>query len=454
MDESAISLQQLNGLIKDILEGNFMEEVWVIAEIAEIRRASSGHCYCELVEKKGERTLARMRGNIWSFQYQRILSNFFKITGGNLQAGMEVMCLVQVSFHEVFGLSLNIKNIDPSFTLGAHEKRKKEILDRLKKEGLMGLNAQIEFPFLPQNIAVISSESAAGYEDFLNQVDSNIHGYRIYTQLFPATMQGDDTSPSIQKALQQIRTDNRLFDVVMILRGGGATLDLAAFDDYELCRSIAEFPLPIISGIGHERDHTLVDDVVHTKLKTPTAAAAFIIDHFEQIEGLLLGQLDALKYVVQSRIKTLTKKQERLVYQLSNSSKNYLKAGQQKLTKLSYGMVGGAVGMVQKQKGVLQQLPEKMNKGIRYHKSNQEQYLVDLRNRIGKQSKQFISEQQKGLKNSERALTLVDPQNVLKRGYAIVYGENDKIVKSSDNKEKEMTIRFKDGNIKVKRDSK
>jgi exodeoxyribonuclease VII large subunit len=454
MNDSPISLHQLNLLIKDILEGNFMEEMWVVAEIAELRKASSGHCYCELIEKDGDKTLARIRGNIWSFQYQRILSNFFKVTGGNLKAGMEVLCLVHVNFHEVFGLSLNIKNIDPSFTLGAHEKRRKEILERLVKEGLTELNSKLDFPFLPQRIAVISSETAAGYEDFLNQIKHNHYGYRIETKLFHATMQGDSTSGSIREALQQVKEELRLFDLVIILRGGGATLDLAAFDDYELCSAIANFPLPVISGIGHERDHTLVDEVVHTKLKTPTAAAAFIIDHLEQVESLLYGQIDALKYVVQNRIRSLSKSKEKVVYQLTEYSRKYLKRSDQKLSQLGYGLAKGTTSLIKDQKGRLNQFPQGIKKSSSFLFDKKRESIEEEKQSVIRLTLQLISDQKKVMKNHQRSLALVDPQNVLKRGYAIVYNEKEQVIKSSETKESNLTIRFKDGNLKVKNELK
>lgn len=451
MEDSPLSLSELNILIQDVIEGNFMDEIWVVAELAEIRKASSGHCYCELIDKDGDQVKARIRGNIWSFQYQRILSNFFKVTGGNLQVGMEVLCLVKVNFHPVFGLSLNIKNIDASYTLGAHEKRRQEILDKLKREGLLGQNSSLDFPLLPKRIAVVTSETAAGYEDFLNQIEQNSGNYSFQLTLFKATMQGGTTANSVQKALQQIRENIRLFDCVVIIRGGGASLDLAGFDDYNLCKSIAEFMIPVVSGIGHERDHTLVDEVVHTKIKTPTAVATFFIQQFENLEAMLMGQVDALKYVVKDRLNTLSNKNQNTLYQFTKSVNLFVNNQEKKLSSLSYSLLGVTKDLLNINKVTIKGFPERIQQGKKHLLQKEEDQLQRFKRQVERIVPDSIKEQHKNLDHLKRSLSLLDPQNVLQRGYAIVYNQEGKIVKSSKTKDSELKIRFKDGNINVKR---
>ncbi len=281
-DFNHVSLSQLNAMIREAIEMNFLDEIWLVAEIAEMRIAGAGHCYLDLVEKRENRIVARMRANIWKFQYDRITSRFFAATGSSLQKGMKVLFSVSISFHEQYGISLVVKNIDPSYSLGDLERKKKEIIQQLTKEGLVGKNGQLELEIVPKKIAIISSETAAGYDDFLNQLNNNSGGYLFEVQLFQSTMQGDGVEGSIINNLEVIRKDD--FDCVVIIRGGGASLDLAGFDNYNLGKAIAEFPIPVLTGIGHERDETIADIVSHTKLKTPTAVAEFLIEKMQNFE--------------------------------------------------------------------------------------------------------------------------------------------------------------------------
>ncbi len=270
-----------------------MDDVWIVAEIADVKSASSGHCYLELVEKKQDKIIARIKANVWSFQYQKIAMEFYSVTGKHLEKGMQILLLAGVSFHELYGISLVVKNINPTFTLGELERNRKEIILRLEKEGLMQRNKQLELELVPKRIAVISSENAAGYEDFVNQIKNNNKGYCLEISLFSCVMQGEKTESSILSALTGIKNQIHNFDSVAIIRGGGASLDLSAFDSYLLAKNIAEFPLPVISGIGHERDFTVVDYVVHTRLKTPTAVAEFYLQQFEEFDEYVSGLKEA-----------------------------------------------------------------------------------------------------------------------------------------------------------------
>lgn len=278
---SVLSLTELNRNIKQALRDALPETYWVRAETSEVRVNSySGHCYLEFIEKD-ERTgqvAARARGTIWAQQYAVIRPYFEEEAGRPFTSGLKVLVRVAVDFHELYGLSLTVHDIDPSFTVGDLVRRRKEIIRQLQADGVFDLNRSLPFPPRPQRIAVISSATAAGYEDFTNQLLGNEYGFPFYVRLYPALMQGERTEASIIAALDRIYAVREAFDVVVIIRGGGSTADLSSFDSYALAANCAQFPLPIITGIGHERDDTVVDLVAHTRLKTPTAVAAFLID--------------------------------------------------------------------------------------------------------------------------------------------------------------------------------
>lgn len=292
-------LSEFNKLVKSTLEDNLEMSYWIVAEIGDLNVHSKGHCYLELVEKDNNFLKAKLRATIWSYTFGQIHPQFIQATGTPLQAGMKVLINGSLQFHELYGLSLNVNDIDPNYTLGERERKREEIVNRLEKEGLLDKNAKLPLPAVPQKIAVISSSTAAGFGDFMDQIEGNEWSYQIITQLYSATMQGDSAAVSIIEALGQISTD---FDLIVIIRGGGAKTDLDCFDDYELCAVIAEMEIPVITGIGHERDETIADMVAHTNLKTPTAVAEFIVSGILMFENQILQWMDAINKTAKSMI--------------------------------------------------------------------------------------------------------------------------------------------------------
>ena len=274
------SLSELSRKIKSSLNDSFPEKVWLRGEISDIRQHSNGHVYIELIEKakNSDKITARIKATIWSFTYRMLRPYFEGTTGYALSTGIKIMVLASVEYHPQYSISLNITDIDPSYTLGDLAQKKDEILQRLVQEGVIDMNKELEIPIVPQRIAVISSESAAGYEDFLNSLENNIYNFHFNITLFPALMQGDKAVESIINMLENIYENEEKYDLVVIIRGGGAKIDLECFNDYELAYHITQFPLPVLTGIGHERDETITDIAAHTKLKTPTAVAEFLID--------------------------------------------------------------------------------------------------------------------------------------------------------------------------------
>jgi len=278
------TLSEFNEFIKKVLKDNLAPSYWIVAEIGEMNVNQKGHCYLELVEKKEDYIVAKNRATIWSYTFAKLNNWFTERTGTPLQSGMNVLINAALQYHEVYGLSINIKDIDPNFTIGERELKKQETIKKLELDGIIDMNKSVSLPLVPQNIAVISSETAAGFGDFTHHLKNNSFGYNVSTQLYNATMQGDTASKSIISALHQIYRDENKYDLVVIIRGGGAQTDLDCFDDYNLCAHLAQFPLPIVTGIGHERDNTIADIVANTKMKTPTAVAEFILNGMANYE--------------------------------------------------------------------------------------------------------------------------------------------------------------------------
>ena len=277
-----LSVVQLTSTIQQVLEKELEPLIWVVGELADFRQAPQGHVYFELLEKEGNQVQAKIRANLWQFTFRTVAAKFESVTGTTLKSGMKVLAQVSVTYHPVYGLSLNVKDIDPSFSLGERARIRQETVNRLTQEGKLRSNAQVQLPLVIQRIAVISSSTAAGYGDFINQIDGNPSGYKIYHRLFPSLMQGNEAVPQLLAAMDHVakQAAKLHLDALVIIRGGGAQLDLDCFDDYTLGLKIAEFPLPVFTGIGHERDETIADLVAHTRLKTPTAVAEFILSSY------------------------------------------------------------------------------------------------------------------------------------------------------------------------------
>lgn len=301
-----LSLFDLNALVRHSLEQCLPDEYWVQAELSEVRvHPSTGHCYVEFVQKdpRSNNLIAKARGVIWSNIFHLLRPYFEESTGQAFTAGIKVLVQVTVSFHELYGYSLTVQDIDPTYTLGDMARRRREILTQLEAEGVLTLNKELPMPVLPQRIAVISSATAAGYGDFRHQLENNPRGYYFRVELFPAAMQGERVEDSILEALDRIHERQEEFDVVVIIRGGGATSDLSCFDTYLLAAACAQFPLPIITGIGHERDDTVLDAVAHQRVKTPTAAAEYLISRMDETASHLSELVERLHEDVTLRLR-------------------------------------------------------------------------------------------------------------------------------------------------------
>ena len=302
--ENRLTLYELNGLVKEVIECEMPNEYWVEAELSECRE-SRGHCYLELIQKDEQNAtpIAKASAKCWASKWMIIRPYFERTTGQQLHAGMKVLLKVFPQFHEAYGFSWIVTDIDPTYTLGDMARKRQEIIRQLKEEGVFDLQKELQLPLFCQHIAVISSETAAGYGDFCNQLADNPYGFQFRTQLFPAIMQGEGVEQSIIEALERIYDCD--FDCVVIIRGGGATSDMSGFDTLALAENVANFPLPIITGIGHDRDESILDMVSHTRVKTPTAAAALLIDHLKMVLDAINNAQDAIARLTQQKLSTL-----------------------------------------------------------------------------------------------------------------------------------------------------
>lgn len=304
MIDKRYSLLELNRMVRESIECEMPEEYWVEAELSECRE-TRGHCYMELIQKDelSATPVAKAPAKCWANKWLTIRPYFERITGQQLHAGMKVLLQVYPQFHEAYGFSWIVNDIDPTYTIGDMARKRQEIIKKLKDEGVFDLQKELQLPMFCQRIAVISSQTAAGYGDFCNQLADNPYSFKFETQLFPATMQGEGVEQSIINALERIYDTD--YDCVVIIRGGGATSDMSGFDTLALAENVANFPIPIITGIGHERDESILDMVSHTRVKTPTAAAALLIEHLKEVLDVIDSSQDRITRYAQQKLTTL-----------------------------------------------------------------------------------------------------------------------------------------------------
>lgn len=429
MQKSSLSLSELNRSVRLTIRENFPDTYWVRAETSDVRRNHNGHCYLEFIEKDEvtQTIIARARGMIWANTFQTLSVNFESQTGQPFTSGLKVLVRVSVDFHEVYGFSLIVLDIDSAFTIGELAKNRMLVLKRLEEEGVLTMNKELPLPELCNRIAVISSPTAAGYEDFCDQLAKNPYGLVFYTKLFPAVMQGEKSETSLITALEKIYQCRHLFDAVAIIRGGGATSELNCFDSYLLATNCAQFPLPIISGIGHERDVTVLDMVAHTRAKTPTAVAEFFIGHlYKSFAGLI-----------------------ELEKRLVTESKEYLQHEKFELTVLSKEVYYHSTGFMREQLSVIGQtvfrLKHFANRLIQLLQQEEKQFNA----RLWQAVKQRMQNEAQTLLMNEQYIRMISPENTLKRGYTLTMKEG-KIVTSAAKVQPEDVIEtlFWDGKIK------
>ena len=313
-----LSLYELNSLVRDVISMSLPDSYWVEAELSEAREGYGGHCYMELIEKDehSNTPIAKAHASCWRNRWMLLKPQFERVTGQRIHAGMKVLLKVHAQFHENYGFSWIVDDIDPTYTMGDMARKRMEIIQTLKEEGVFDLQKELKLPMFCQRIAVISSATAAGYGDFCNQLADNGYGLQFTTALFAATMQGEGVEQGVISALNRINEEWENWDCVVIIRGGGATSDLSGFDTLALAENVANFPLPIITGIGHERDESVLDMISFQRVKTPTAAAAFLVDHLTEVYARIEDAQEAIVNYVKRRLQVERMKFERLSTQI------------------------------------------------------------------------------------------------------------------------------------------
>lgn len=398
MPASFLTLAQFQRMVGNTIRMNpDLQGAWVMAEMSDVRVAG-GHCYMELVEKDDHGGMrAKMRAMIWRGTFDALRRKFMTATNRDIQSGMKVLVYGSCSHHELYGLSFVINDIDPSYTLGDMERLRREILERLAREGLLDMNKRLPVPMTPQRIAVVSAEGAAGYGDFMNQLTSNQQGYKVYSLLFPAVMQGDRTVPTVMSALDWVENFKQFFDCVVIIRGGGATTDLNSFDNYDLAARICRFPLPVVVGIGHERDRTVLDELACVRCKTPTACAAWIL---EQLDNAYTRAIDASGRIGR--------------YVADALRGEHLRLGQ------TEGALPGMVARRTMQSRMeLQRKSSRIATALQGKTSGGRLRIGLLANRVGNASVRIIRDSRAKEERIEGMLRVLSPENTLKRGYSI-----------------------------------
>jgi len=475
MSDLQFSLFELQRQVKGSLEDSFSMPVWVKAEISEMTVNRSGHCYLDLVETEQgtDNVIARCRATIWSYTFRMLKPYFETTTGQVFTEGLKVLLQAKVEYHEVYGFSLNIRDIDPVYTLGDMARQRREIIRRLEEDGVSEMNKELELPLVPQRIAVISSPTAAGLQDFLDQLHNNPHQFVFYTKLFPAVMQGSEAPRSITNALEQIFRYEDFFDAVVIIRGGGAQIDLACFDHYELAFNVAQFPLPVITGIGHDKDDTVIDLVAHTRMKTPTAVAEFLIsgalqfsqqlkelekhftelvnDQLEENNNRLNDAADQLSLLVNQLIVKQSNRLDIARIQLANRSAVFLKTQFSELKQLTTDTKNQTNRFVTLQNHLIEQLGNKLNYTFRRQVLENKNLLKQFQQMVKIRTIETIRTEKKNLNLIQEKLRLVDPQNILKRGYSMTT-MNGKILKSVQMVKEgdQLETRLSDGKIESK----
>jgi exodeoxyribonuclease VII, large subunit len=449
----AMSLTELNNAIKETISNTLPGRYWVRAEMSDVRvNASSGHCYLEFIDKeeRSGQVTAKARGTIWSRTFQVIKPYFEKETGQAFVSGLKVLVSVSIEFHEVYGYSLSVSDIDPSYTLGDIAKRKKEIIRRLREEGIFDLNRELPFPALPRCIAVITSPTAAGYEDFIDQLTGNDYGFSFYVKLFPAIMQGEKTEESVIAALDRIFPYIDLFDVIVIIRGGGSTSELSSFDSYPLAANCAQFPLPVITGIGHERDDTVVDMVAHTRMKTPTAVASFLIECMAKEAGSLRELEQIICEEVESRILREKSLLQSLTARLPVTAVGHIGRNRNRLHIMTTSL-SALPQWLQHRTEKLDALPSRIQRATNTMISTRYATVEGFPSRLLHASMNICTRNRQAIELNEQYIKMVSPEYILKRGYTLTLRDG-KIIKLARELSAgdEVTVQFADGEKKGK----
>lgn len=419
--ERKITLSQLQLLIKDTLHTSIPEYFWVVAEISEIKISGNMHCYLELVEKDAsERSIkAKISAIIWGSTYLPLKDYFENETGAVLKAGIKVLLKARVEYHQLYGLNVVVSDIDPSFTMGEVEAKRRRIIKQLKDDGVFNKNRELKLEPFPQRIAVIASYTSAGYRDFVQYLNGNSHGYYFKTELYESIMQGEQNETGVLKALHHIALVDACFDAVVIIRGGGSNADLSWFDNYRIASHVAQFPLPVITGIGHEKDMTVTDLVAYKAAITPTAAANFLVEHTFKTEKHLLEQMSRIKTVAESRMAKTTAVLEFFMRKLVQNTGAVMSKTVNTISYLHNSLAKKAGEQIHKAGMTTEKLNMQIQQSAVSILKTRSNDLQMMNSRLETSTHKIMDEKKQQVETLKNSLTMLNPENILKRGYSI-----------------------------------
>ena len=432
------SLKQVVSSIRKTIEERYQNTYWVKAEMHKLNLYPSGHAFPELVQKEDGKIVAQINGSIWKQNFQRINQRFIDLVKEPLKEGTTLLLNVKVTFNETFGMSLQILDIDPSYSLGELQRERQETLLQLKKQGLLNLNQQLEFPLLPQRIAIISADTSKGLSDFMKVLDQNQWNYAFFSMLFPAYLQGDVTVASIQEQLKRIQKVKHHFDLVVIVRGGGGEVGLSCYNNFELCKAIAEFPLPVLTGIGHSTNLTVAEMIAFRNAITPTELGEFLVQSFHEVSVPVLNAGEQIKRMSLQLLQKTTIAFRHETKSFKSNVKLALQFHRNSLTESSRKINSKVELSIDRNRERIQFIQKNLRQNYKRYLQEKETYFDDASNFLSQNSIKYIDNKIKSLEILTRSIDLLHPKNVLKRGYSIAR-LNGKTI-SEQNKAKENDV--------------
>jgi exodeoxyribonuclease VII large subunit len=413
------TLKQVVSSIRKTIEERYHQTYWVKAEMHKLNRAASGHCFPELLQKENGKIVAEMRASIWKHNYENINNRFIKIAKEPLKEDTTLLLQVKIGFHEIYGLSLQILDIDPNYVLGELQKERQETLLRLKNEGLINLNQQLSFPLLPKRVAIISAEGSKGLSDFMQVLEANPWKYSFFTYLFPASLQGDNATESITAQLQRIEKVKEHFDVVVIVRGGGGEVGLSCYNNYLLCKSIASFPLPVLTGIGHSTNLTVSEMVSFRNAITPTELADFLIQSFHNFSVPLKEALTTIAHETKVTLELVKKNLINISHTFKYSTNSRIEGNKSILQLKAAELKSNSTLNLRRHQELLKETSNEITNGYRIHRERELSNLQFMMSSLPQLSRSQIELHGSAIDGLQKRVQNLHPENVLKRGYSI-----------------------------------
>lgn len=417
--EQVFTLHQVVQSIRKTIEDRYQRLYWVKAEMHKLNRYPSGHCFPELLQKEDGRIVAEMRGTIWKQQFDRINTRFMEVVKEPLREDTTLLMQVKVSFHETYGLSLQILDIDPNYALGELQRERQETLQRLQKEGVLNANQQLPFPLLPKRIAVISADASKGLSDFNKVIEQNEWGYRFFTLLFPAYLQGDLAADSIISQLRRIAKVREHFDCVVIVRGGGGEVGMSCYNNYALCREIASFPLPVLTGIGHSTNLTVAEMVAFRNAITPTELGDFLIQAFHNFSVPVRDAGRLLRIHSKSILERENARFNQLSTNFRHHTRSFLQRRSEILLRSAHTLRSASGTLIRRREEQLHQASRDTRSHVRFLVQQHRHGVQQMARALPQLVKQHLMAKAAHLEKSENAIRLMDPIQVLRRGYSI-----------------------------------